>query len=237
MITVLAPPGVLFAGAEVALDSQETHHLTVRRAQLGERIRLLDGHGVVAQGTVEFSGKSAVASVEVVTTLARPVPVTLAVSAGDRDRFLWLIEKSTELGATDIVPLETERTPGVAAKLRGSHLERLRRRALETIKQCGAAWAPTVHDSVPLEEWTRRPLAGVGWTADPDGSPPPPQLALEPVTIAVGPEGGLTEQERDRLQEAGFRPVRLGPHILRFETAALAALAVAASARLRGDHG
>ena len=66
---------------------------------------------------------------------------TLAVGAGDRDRFGWLVEKAAELGVTTLVPIETARTTGVATRLRGKHLEKLRRQALEAIKQSGAPWA------------------------------------------------------------------------------------------------
>ena len=68
--------------------------------------------------------------------------LTLAVGAGDRDRFAWLVEKAVELGVTAVVPLETERTAGVATRVATTqHLAKLRRQALEAIKQCGAAWA------------------------------------------------------------------------------------------------
>ena len=88
------------------------------------------------------------------------------MGAGDRDRFAWLVEKATELGVTSVIPLETERTAGVASRVRTQHLERLRRHALEAVKQSGAAWATRVEEPVSLGEIAARPIVGQGWVAD-----------------------------------------------------------------------
>ena len=66
-----------------------------------------------------------------------PPELMLAVGAGDRERFTWVVEKAVELGVTTLVPLETERTAGVATRVRAVHLAKLRRQALEATKQCG----------------------------------------------------------------------------------------------------
>ena len=136
-----------------------------------------------------------------------------------------------------MVPLETDRTSGVATRVRDSHLPKLRRQALEAIKQCGAAWALEVEAPQPLGELIARTEPGVHWLADASGAAPPGSLDASPVTVVIGPEGGLTEPERATLLSAGYRPLALAPHTLRFETAALAAAAVVTSARLRGMHG
>ena len=236
MTTVLAAPGSLVAGASVILDPAEAHHLRVRRAASGEEIRLLDGEGVLAQGRLRL-GSEAVVEVETVERLARPAPLTLAVGAGDRDRFLWLVEKAAELGVTDLVPLETERTAGVASRLRGDRLERLRRRAREALKQCQTAWAPRVHEPLAIAEFTASPRPGLRWLASTGGAPPPPALDTSPITVAIGPEGGFTAAETALMERVGYRPVSLGDRVLRFETAALAAAAIVGSARQRGVHG
>lgn len=227
MITLLAEPGTLRAGAEVALPADESHHLRVRRGRDGDRVLLADGEGSLAEGEVRPSGRVAVMAVRQVP---RPVPLVLAVGAGDKDRWGWLVEKAAELGVTDLLPVETERTAGVASRVRSEHLERLRRRALEAIKQSGAAWAPAILPPVSVAELAVRPSEGERWIADPAGDLPEPVAAGVPVAVAVGPEGGFTEGERHQLLDAGWRPIRLGPHVLRFETAAIAA-ALAAGAR------
>jgi 16S rRNA (uracil1498-N3)-methyltransferase len=108
---------------------------------------------------------------------------------------------------------------------------------MESIKQCGATWALSVEDIVPLAQFLERPLSGNGWLADREGAPAPACLNLAPVTVVIGPEGGLTGEELGALRAAGYQPVVLGSHTLRFETAALAAASAVNQARLRGQHG
>jgi 16S rRNA (uracil1498-N3)-methyltransferase len=136
-----------------------------------------------------------------------------------------------------VIPLETERTAGVASRVRAQHLERLRRHALEAVKQSGGAWATRVEEPVSLGELSARPLLGQGWVADANGEAVPGVVGETPLTVVIGPEGGLTADELARLRGAGYAGVRLGPHTLRFETAAIAAAAAAAAGRLRRGDG
>lgn len=236
-MNVLVPVGSLVSGARLVLDALEVQHLRVRRAGPGEAIRLLDGVGGVGEGSLELGRKDAVVTVGEVHREAAPVPLVLAIGAGERDRFAWVVEKAAELGVTAIVPLETEHTRGVASRIRGAQVERFRRRALEAIKQCGATWAPQVRDPVALDRFAAEPRSGIRWLAAIDGGVPPAGVGQEPVTIAIGPEGGLTVEERWALETAGFSPVRFGEHILRFETAALAGAVYTSVARKRGLDG
>jgi 16S rRNA (uracil1498-N3)-methyltransferase len=237
MITLLMPPGAAAAGRKEPIDETERHHLRVRRVAVGERVALRDGAGLVGTGRLAVEGREWAVEIEAVERKPRPAELTLAIGAGDRDRFAWLVEKAVELGATAVVPLETVRTVGVATRVRDSHLARLRRQALEAIKQCGAAWALEVEAPQPLAEFIARTEPGHHWLADASGAAPPGALDASPVTVVIGPEGGLDEAERALLLSAGYRPLALAPHTLRFETAALAAAAVVTSARLRGMHG
>jgi 16S rRNA (uracil1498-N3)-methyltransferase len=227
----------LSAGETLTLDEGESHHLRVRRAEAGEAVQLLDGAGLMGSGRLIRSGKSWAVAIDRAEHRPRPAELTLAVAGGDRDRFAWLVEKAAELGVTRVVPLETERTTGVATRVRESHMEKLRRHALEATKQCGAAWAVSVEPPVPLGVWLERPRAAVEWLADATGSPPPAELGGEAVAVVVGPEGGFSEAERDAIARGGYPPIRLGPNTLRFETAALAAAMAVTAARLRGSHG
>jgi 16S rRNA (uracil1498-N3)-methyltransferase len=135
------------------------------------------------------------------------------------------------------MPLETSRTAGVATRLQPRHLEKLRRQALETLKQSGSAWAMSISDPTPLDRFLADPPAVDGWLADASGNAPPSSLSPQPVTVVIGPEGGFTDSEREAIVAAGYRPMRLGAHTLRFETAALAAAAAVNAARLRGNDG
>jgi 16S rRNA (uracil1498-N3)-methyltransferase len=236
MMTVLVPQGVT-AGRRERVTADEQHHLRVRRAGAGDLVALRDGEGLVGTGRLVASGKEWMVEVEAVEQRPRPAPLTLAIGAGDRERFSWLVEKAAELGATRVVPLETERTGGVATRLRATHLAKLRSQALEAIKQCGAAWALQVEAPVPLVEFATTTGGGLRWLADAAGEAPPAALNGTPVTVVIGPEGGLSASEHSMLARAGYRPIMLAPHTLRFETAALAATAVVTTARLRGTHG
>jgi 16S rRNA (uracil1498-N3)-methyltransferase len=246
VITVLVPPGVVPPGAAAGrrerLDDTEQHHLRVRRAHEGERVALRDGAGLVGIGRIAIVGKAWEVEIENAERRARPAALTLAVGAGDRERFGWVVEKAVELGVTRIVPLVTARTGDVATRVRASHLAKLRRQAVEATKQCGAAWAVEVDEPAALAAFIERNEMernepDLRWLADADGEVPPATLDGVAVSIVIGPEGGLEDQERAALLGAGFRPQSLAAHTLRFETAALAAAAAVATARLRGTHG
>ena len=230
--------GALWAvGQRVSLGEDEVHHLRVRRAKDAERVEILDGAGMRGAGRLVQAGKQWTVEIESLDREERPAELTLAVAAGDRERFSWMAEKAAELGVTRIVPLETERSATVATRLKEAHLVKLRRAAYEAIKQSGTAWAPSVDQPVSLEEYARQPLDGAGWLADIAGAAPPIGLDQAPVSAVIGPEGGLTDGERQALLAAGYLPVALGRHTLRFETAALAAAAAVAQARMRGLNG
>ena len=237
MITLFAAPGSLQAGATIELDDAEAHHLKVRRGQAGQRVRLVDGSGTVGDALLEMRPAGIQAVVASVTRIDHPTPLTLAVGAGDRDRFALLVEKAVELGATEIVPLEVERAVAVASRLRERNLESLRRRAREAMKQCGSAWEVALQEPQRLEDFLAQPRRGAAWLADPEGEALIELNASEAVTIAIGPEGGFTESESKEFREAGFRPVSLGPYTMRFETAGLVAMAAVWQARRRGAHG
>ena len=234
---VLIPPGGWIAGQRISLDDNEVHHLRVRRAQDREIVELLDGTGLRGTGRLVQAGKQWSVEVQSAHQESRPPELTLAVAAGDRDRFSWMVEKAVELGVTRIVPLATARSAGVATGIRDAHLRRLRRHALEATKQCGVAWAVQVEEPLSLDDFRGSPLAGSGWLADRAGTPPPTRLGENALTVVIGPEGGFADAERTGLVAAGYLPIVLGPHALRFETAALAAAALATTARMRGSHG
>lgn len=234
---VLVPPGSAVVGRRTSLDQSEAHHLRVRRARADEPVEVLDGVGLTGTGRLVRAGEEWL--VEIQTADRRPAlpELTLAVAAGDRERFTWMAEKAVELGVTRIVPLETARTAGVASRLRVNHTAKLRRLILEATKQCGASWAPAVEEPVPLAEYIGRLVEGALWLADPSGNVPSAILDNGALTVLVGPEGGFTTEERAAILASGYHPVVLGSNTLRFESAALAAAAVAVTARMRGNDG
>lgn len=233
MSAFLVSPGALATGAVVPLSAAESHHLRVRRVDSAERVRLLDGAGVVGLGSVRPTDDGWEVTVESVATVPQPAELLLAAGAGDRERFAWLVEKATELGATRIVPVETERSRSVSGRVRPEHMERLERRALEALKQSGGAWAPRVDPPMSLVDALALGSDCTRWLASASDEHVPDVIPRGPLAILVGPEGGLTGTERDLALRAGWQPVRLAPAMLRFETAAIAALAHAAAARVR----
>lgn len=240
---VPAPAAIAFArgpfqaGGVVILDDEEAHHLRVRRVGDGAAVRLVDGRGGVATARLALDRDVVAARVMAATVVPAPPVTELLVGSGDRDRFLNLIEKATELGATRLVPLVTERSQQVASRFQAVHVEKGVSRAREALKQCGAAWVPAVVSPAALSEAVR----GVGavttrFVADAEGAPMPSVREGDAVCWAVGPEGGFTPAELAALKSAQFRSVSLGRATLRYDTAALAALALTAAARLRGGE-
>ncbi|MGH7590677.1 MAG: RsmE family RNA methyltransferase [Gemmatimonadales bacterium] len=237
MITLLAPPGSLILGASVSLDATEAQHLRVRRRETVERLRLVDGLGRVGYGVVTLGTHGAHVTLEQVEDVPMPPRLVLAVGAGDKDHFAWLAEKATELGVTDLVPIETERTVNVASRVRDGSVERVQRRATEALKQCEGTWAPRVHANIALDRFLEEAPPGRRWVMEQGGEELPTHVGQDAVTCLVGPEGGFTDAERRGCAGAGFTPVTLGGLVLRFETAAIAAAAWVGIARGRAGNG
>ena len=197
------------------------------RAKPGTQVVLFDGSGAEFVARVERIGRSEVR----LAVLSRrevdrelPLELTLGVALPKGDRQRWLVEKAVELGVGRIVPLLTARS--VAQPARGT-LKRLRRTVIEASKQCGRnrlmeiaeprAWADYIADA---GQSARRLLA------QPDGhraetAPPPAADSAGAVFLAVGPEGGFTDDEVSLGIAAGWQTIDLGPRILRVETAAI----------------
>jgi 16S rRNA (uracil1498-N3)-methyltransferase len=228
---VLVPPGVASPGASVPLDEVEQHHLKVRRVATGTQVQFTDGAGLRGTGTLVARGREVSLDIRSVDAVPPAVPLVLAVGAGDRDRFGWLVEKATELGVTQVIPLETERTRGVATGVRPEQLDKLRRRAREVLKQCGGAWVPVLHEPQSLETFLQHAEGGARWLLDADGGAPPVIDPALPAYALVGPEGGLSDSERAAALAHRFTPVSAGPLTLRFETAALAAAVLIQASR------
>ena len=238
MMRFLVVPGALADGVTLTLDAAETHHAEVRRGREGEAVKLLDGAGAVADAVLARAGAEWTAQVARVRTVPAPTPLIVALGAGDRDRFLTVVQQCSELGITRIVPIETERARQVESRLRPAGIEKARRRVREACKQSGNPWFPVVDDLRPLT-WLGITGLGVRWFfGDPEGALLAELQSAEPVGWVIGPEGGFTPPElewlRERLDATG---IWLGPHILRFETAAMAAAVLTLQLRERARIG
>ena len=225
-------PEPLAAGITVMLGEDVAHHARVRRLAVGERVRLTDGAGTVADGTIVRIAKAHVAvETDAVESRDAPAPVHLLVPVADRERMLWLAEKCAELGATSWRPVLWRRSRSVSPRGEGTTFrQKVQARMVGALEQSAGAWMPSIFPEATPERAIAAAPAGTRLLLDAGGEPALRASFAAPVTIAVGPEGGLEPEERDALVAAGFRPVALGGTTLRFETAAVAALAVARAA-------
>ncbi len=218
----------------VTLDGPEAHHLLhVMRARVGTEMTLFDGSGVEFAAEIARCGRAEVeARIVERRNVDRELPFELVVGVslpkGDRQK--WLVEKLTELGVTELVPLVTDR--GVAQPTE-SALERLKRSVIEAAKQCGRNRLLRIAKPQAWLEWVSaesNPAETRCLIAHPDGTSTATLnfSAPLPTRIAVGPEGGFTDAEAAAAVAAGWQSVPLGPRILRVETAAVALAAVVA---------
>lgn len=223
----------------VELTGPEAHHLRhVLRVEVGDSVELFDGRGGHAVGQVETVAKQSVRIRIGRRGHSAPTPtfgVILATAMPKGDRFGWLVEKATELGVTRLIPLITQRSVVAAGS---GKLDKLRRTVIEACKQCGrndlmtidelARWPDVVsrefavpHRAILIAHPGGEAWSTAGWLGSSEASP------QHDVLIAIGPEGGFTGEELELGQRHGARLVNLGPHVLRIETAAIAAAVLA----------
>ena len=158
-----------------------------------------------------------------------PPPVHMLVPIADRDRMLLLAEKTTELGATSWRPVVWRRSKSVEGRGEGpTFVGRIRSRMISALTQSGGGWLPEIHPSASVARAIAAAPEGSRVLLDATSSEPMMTVNLSfPLVIALGPEGGLADDERQQMIDGGFTPVRIAPAILRFETAGVAALAIA----------
>lgn len=219
-------------GPSAVLPEVQAHHLRdVLRIGAGEAVEIFDGTGRGWAGEVAYSGSRVlVCGLEPLAARQPGIHVILAAALIKPARFEWMLEKATELGVDEVIPLKTRfgdiRIPD--ARL-GDRVGRWDRIAREAARQCGRMDAPRIHDPVDFARLLESGAVGVRVLFHEKAGEPwrPDPAALEAgVLLCVGPEGGWSDGETDAARAAGFAVCGLGPRILRAETAALAALAV-----------
>lgn len=209
----------------VEIEGDDYRHLfRARRLVVGDRVRLVDG-----RGGARWSVVGGVAAERARLDLEGPAPtfeparrLTLLVSVVRPERAVWLVEKATELGVRKLQWFVSERTSRAFTE---RALDRQGRVAKSALEQSGGAWLPRICAPVPLEE------AGVpaGTTVLHPGTGTALSAVSGARTLVIGPEGGFSEREIERLLGRGVVLADLGPRVLRTETAAVAAVAVALS--------
>jgi 16S rRNA (uracil1498-N3)-methyltransferase len=205
------------------LAPETRHHLQrVRRLSDGEPITVGDGQG--AWRVVAFGPVLTHAGPVTVDPPSRP-PITIAFAPAKGERPEWVVQKLTELGVDRIVPLRAAR--GVVrwdGERAARQVERLRRVAREAAAQSRRTWLPEVAMPVTFADAIRWPDVML---AEREGGRP----TLDSPTVLVGPEGGWAPEERETAKALGVALLGLGPHVLRAETAAVAAGALLTAER------
>lgn len=225
-------PGAVTVGGQAA-----RHVLRVLRMKPGQQLVLFDGSGGEFPATLTGCGRDRIElDVSPRTGISResPLETRLAIAVPRRERMDLVIQKATELGASQILPLLSERS---VVRLAGSRAERRRLHWLQVAasacEQSGRNQLPEVaavqdfHDLMG-ELGALRP-GELRLLPDPGAAQrlPAPQHDVAVVTMLIGPEGGFTEKEIGAAGEADFQRIGLGPRILRTETAAISLLGVA----------
>lgn len=232
-MTRLYFPGVIPPHGVCVAPPEQAHHVAhVLRLAAGDAVVIFDGRGLEYAATIERIGKSGVTlRVGEPREVDResPLTVTLAQGISSGERMDYTVQKAVELGVGAIQPLATERSvvrlDAARAAKRLAHWQAV---AIAACEQCGRNRVPSVLPVVPFTAWLGAGGAtGLRLTLAPGASATLRDLARprEPVMLLAGPEGGLSPRERNDAQAAGYTPIRLGPRVLRTETAALAALA------------
>lgn len=214
----------------VTLDREQAAHArSVLRLREGDAVGLFDGRGNEFLCEIGSIGKRD-AVLKIIKQTEAPAPespldLTLAAAILKNEKFDLVIQKSVELGVSRLIPLLTKRTE---AQARGAEkrIERWKRIAVESSKQCGRAKVMEIGTPSELSEIAERSADLKVVFAEGDGRGFPDVPKPESVIAVVGPEGGWEEEELAALSEAGFHRVTLGGRILRAETASIAAAAL-----------
>ncbi len=226
----------------LVLEDEEAHHcLDVMRCREGDRVIVFDGAGSEAEAEIAEAAKGAVrlTATRLDTTPRPRAAITLGQAVPKGKNMDLIIQKATELGASRLVPLLSERT---VVQLDGEDLERKRQKwqrvAIEACKQCGQNWIPEVAAPMKVEAFARqvrdplrlvaaigpgsRPLKAILAALAEDAGDARPTAA----TVMIGPEGDFTPAEIATALSHGFAPLSLGSIVLRSETAAIYALSI-----------
>jgi len=209
----------------------ERHLVKVLRLRRGSPLTVFDGRGHEHRATMAAGGSRPLLSIgEPVDVVPEsPVPIELIQGISRGERMDLVIQKVTELGVAGIRPVFTQRSVVRLDDKRASRrLEHWQAVAVSACEQCGRATLPVVHPPENLDlALERLPPGATRLMLDAKEAERPIATATDRVVVLVGPEGGRTEVEKETARFEGFHAVTLGPRVMRTETAALTAVAVA----------
>ena len=222
-------------GREMPLSQADTHHLVrVVRRRPGDRVEVIDSDGGLWPAVVVRTDPVAAVRIEAARPrVAAPARVILFQGLAEWGRLDMVVEKAVELGVGEVTLFASERArrvpPPDAWERRRERLDRV---AAAAARQCGRAPLPPVRGLVPFEHVLAHVPSGEGYLIDPRGDAPLPSVigaAAERIALVVGPDAGFSDAEVTMSREAGLTVCHLGSVVLRAETAALAAVAIASA--------
>jgi 16S rRNA (uracil1498-N3)-methyltransferase len=215
-------------GSAIVLDGPEFHHcVDVSRARVGDVVKLLDGCGGIYEASVvRIETGKAILDVLSYSKAKEPPPVDIAIGIIKAPRFDLAVEKCTELGVRRLIPFRAERSVWRGADDEGDlKIERIRHKIIASCKQSGQPYFPAIDRIEGFESLADLiPAYAAAFIADQHSSSSDSdgvQAGDGPVLGIVGPEGGLSRAETERLVSRGARLLSLGPFRLRTETAAM----------------
>ena len=213
----------------LSITGKELHHLNVGRIRLREKIELVNGKRQLATGSVIQIEKTRM-QIEILSVITEDIKPSVIIAQGiaKMNHLEWIVEKATELNATEfwLFPAVLSEKKGVSDQ----QLHRLQALSIAALKQCGRLDLPSIEIKPPLNQWHQ--TKAVLLVGDPSIQNPylweiPKNEFTSPIIFCIGPEKGLSDQEKSYLiSHLHAKPVRLHPNILRTETVSLVALSL-----------
>lgn len=228
------PPPIPHSGT-FELPPDVAHHASrVLRLRTGDTVEIFDGIGNACRGLIGDIGARRVAVSDIVESASQresPLHTLLAQALSSSEKMDWIIQKSTELGVTEIQPLATERSVArLSADRTATRLEHWRQVAISACEQCGRNVLPQIHAPLDIMVWLQqvKTMPDTKYILLPDGTATlhDQTTPLEKAVLLIGAEGGFSHAESATSLHCGFIPIRLGARVMRTETAAIAGLAV-----------
>lgn len=229
-----SPPPLPLSGT-FELPPDAAHHASrVLRLKVGDAVGIFDGIGNECQGLIaDLSGKR-VTVTEITATCNKresPLHVVLAQALSGSEKMDWIIQKSTELGVTEIQPLATERSVAkLPAERTNKRLEHWQQVAISACEQCGRNMLPRIYAPLDIMEWLQqtKSIPSAKYILLPGGAATLHDQAKPQgkAVLLIGAEGGFSQAESAAALHCGYIPIRLGARVMRTETAAIAGLAV-----------
>lgn len=224
-------PENLLVDTDIELSADATNHIAnVLRLKIGHPIVLFNGDGnEYSAELVEVQKRKVVAQVDAKLGISVESPLSIHLGQGISrgDRMDLVLQKSTELGVTEITPLLTARCGVKLDQQRWQKkYQQWQKILISACEQCGRNSLPLLHPPTSIDDWLRQSTQQLRLTLNPRAEAQLRQLNIpkEGVRLLIGPEGGLTEQEVYLGEENGFNSIKMGPRILRTETAAIAVI-------------